>query len=97
MLFDTQSRRWRTLPEATHVDYPNWSSDSAYIYYSASRADGAELRRVSISDGRVQSLINLPAANVSAAYGWAGLTPDDRPLIARLDVPQVSQLELRPH
>jgi Tol biopolymer transport system component len=95
-LFDTHSRQWRPLADAVHVDYPSWSTDSAFIYYSTEGLASQQLRRVSVVDGKVELLIDLERANVFTAYWWAGLSADNAPLVSRLDPAQLVKLELRP-
>jgi Tol biopolymer transport system component len=79
-LYDTRRRAWRALANAHHVNEPNWSSDSQFIYYDM-EGQAFGLRRVRVSDGTVEELTSLPP--YSFARHWSGLTPQDEPLLLR--------------
>jgi Tol biopolymer transport system component/DNA-binding winged helix-turn-helix (wHTH) protein len=81
-LFDFRTATWQSFP-AVHVGEPAWSHDGKFIYYDT---EGGTyfLRRVRISDGRVEELADLLHYPVVENYGWTcGLTPDDSPIILR--------------
>jgi hypothetical protein len=80
MLFDFSTNEWRPT-SAAHVNNPNWTSDSRFIYYDT---EGNErmLQRVRISDGRVEQLADLRDYPRVAAW-WSGLSPKNEPLLLR--------------
>jgi Tol biopolymer transport system component/DNA-binding winged helix-turn-helix (wHTH) protein len=80
MLFDFTTRTWRSLG-ADHVNQPTWSRDGRYIYYDTEGRTHA-LRRVRISDGLVDELVNLETFP-RTTYWWSGLALDDSPIILR--------------
>jgi len=90
-LFDTTTKRWRTL-DATHVNNPTWSHDSRYVYYDT-EGQAFALRRVSATDGRVEHLARMDFP--IAVHGWSGLTPDNSPMVLKnLSTPKIYALTL---
>ena len=79
-MLDVLTGTWRALA-ADHIRTPNWSHDSQFIYYDTEGVVRC-LRRVRLSDGKVEDLMDLSHYQV-AAYWWSGLTPDDSPMILR--------------
>jgi Tol biopolymer transport system component/DNA-binding winged helix-turn-helix (wHTH) protein len=78
-LFDTTTRRWRTT-SAVHVNNPNWSHDSQFVFYDTEGGIKA-LRRLRIESDEVVDLTNLDV--MTPVYGWSGLSPDGSPLILK--------------
>ncbi len=79
-LFDFSTNAWRST-NAAHVNNPNWTSDSRFIYYDT-QANERTLQRLRISDGRVEQLANLRDYPSLAAW-WSGLSPKNEPLLLR--------------
>jgi Tol biopolymer transport system component len=77
---------WTTLTQM-RVDYPNWSRNSDYVYFSTRFESGEEaIYRVSLASRnteRVTSLVGTPRAFNEIYNQWVGLAPDDSPLILR--------------
>jgi Tol biopolymer transport system component len=93
-LFDFETQTRRSI-EAERVNNPNWSRDGRYIYYDTDGQPRA-LRRVRISDGRVEELINMETFPTVAAYWWSGLAPDDSQIIFRtIGSAEIYALELK--
>jgi Tol biopolymer transport system component/DNA-binding winged helix-turn-helix (wHTH) protein len=91
-LFDVTTGSWRVF-EANHIDNPTWSKDSQSIYYHTEGGAGA-LRRVRISDGKVEEIANLEGFPMRA-YWWSGLSLDDSPLVLRhVGGPEIYALHL---
>lgn len=91
-VFDTVTSHWRAL-DADHVNSPNWSNDSRFIYYDTEGGSFA-LRRVSLGDGTIQELATLDFL-MAGVYGWVGLAPDDSPIALRnLTAPQIYAMTL---
>jgi Tol biopolymer transport system component len=83
-LFDFETQRWQELTGGGPIGYPNWSRDGKYIYYDAGTGDQAGFYRVRISDHKVERIANLKDIRRTGFIGpWAGLTPDDSPLLLR--------------
>ena len=80
MLFDFSTNEWRPT-SAAHVNNPNWTNDSRFIYYDT-QANERTLQRVRISDGRVEQLADLRDYPSVAAW-WSGLSPKNEPLLLR--------------
>jgi eukaryotic-like serine/threonine-protein kinase len=83
LLFDFRSQKWTKLATA-NFGYPSWSRDSKYIYFDTLGNHGA-FCRVRISDRKMERIISLTGlARKMGAFGpWAGLGPDESPLITR--------------
>jgi hypothetical protein len=78
------------------VGNPTWSHDGQFIYYDTEGGTHM-LRRVRVSDGRVEDLVDLLHYPL-AAYWWNGLAPDDSPIILRsLRATEVYALALDVH
>jgi Tol biopolymer transport system component/DNA-binding winged helix-turn-helix (wHTH) protein len=88
LLYDMNAATTRQLAE--FADYPNWSSDGKYVYYSTlSRAyllspEKTGVFRVNVADGSVERVAPLPPFPLSGNWGiWCGLAPDDSVLVMR--------------
>ena len=83
-LFDSKTQRWQELTGGGPIGYPNWSRDGKYIYYDAGTGDQAGFYRVRTSDHKVERLANLKEIRRTGFFdSWAGLAPDDSPLLLR--------------
>jgi Tol biopolymer transport system component len=84
-LFDFKTQKWQELTVGLLIGYPNWSRDGKYIYYDAGTGDQAGFYRVRISDHKVERIANLKDVRRTGLSGstWAGLAPDDSPLLLR--------------
>ncbi len=95
MLFDFTSGKWRSLG-VDHVNNPTWSRDGTHIYYDTEGTVHV-LRRVRISDGRMEELASL-AGYPSTTYWWSGVALDDSPIILRnLGAVEVYALDIERH
>jgi eukaryotic-like serine/threonine-protein kinase len=77
---------WRELVRGQIVDYPSWSWDSDYVYFSSPSSDGTLFYRVRIADHKLEPVANvgLPRGLASGSFGaWSGLAPDNSPLLLR--------------
>jgi Tol biopolymer transport system component len=84
-LFDVASRKWEPLVAARSA-YPEWSKDSKYVYFSDPFTTQAPFYRVSVSDRKLQRLVNLGDYGrlAQGRFGWwTGLGPDDSLLATR--------------
>ena len=79
-IYDRQTKTWRALPRALHVNTPSWSHDSAFVYYDTEGSPRV-LRRVRIADGSVEDVTSLEGHAI--VLGWSGLAMDDSPLLLR--------------
>jgi eukaryotic-like serine/threonine-protein kinase len=82
-LFDFKTQRWQDLTSGGPIGYPNWSKDGKYIYYDAGSGDQAGFYRVRISDHKVERIVSLKDIRRTGSFLWAGLAPDDSPLLLR--------------
>jgi Tol biopolymer transport system component/DNA-binding winged helix-turn-helix (wHTH) protein len=80
-LYDVRAREWRDLG-VEHVSDPVWSHDSSYLYFGGEGPrQFSGIFRVRISDGSEDKVSDFGITK--RAYGWAGLTPDDAPIVLR--------------
>jgi len=83
-LFDFKTQRWQELTAGAPIGYPNWSRDGKYIYYDAGSGDQAGFYRVRVSDDKVERIADFKYVRRAGSLGaWAGLTPDESPLLLR--------------
>src|SRR6266446_186011 len=82
LLFDFTTQKWVELV-TMFVSYPNWSRDGKYVYFDSPSGDDPALSRVRISDHKLERLVSLKGFRRSGDFYWAGLTPDDSPLVVR--------------
>lgn len=86
LLFDLKTQDWGELTSGSTIGWPNWSRDGNYIYYDALVGNEAGFYRVRISDRKIEPLVSfkdLRRATVGIFGPWAGLAPDDSPLVLR--------------
>ena len=84
ILYDTGSHDARTLVGL--ADYPIWSADGKYVYYSTLFWGGhdAGIYRWQLSTGRLEKVLEAPEFGLGGIWGvWFGLTPDGDPLVVR--------------
>jgi eukaryotic-like serine/threonine-protein kinase len=85
-LFNFKTKRWEELTSGPQVGYPNWSHDGKYIYYDTQLGNEAGFYSVRISDHKVERITNfkdVQRASCGPFGAWAGLAPDDSPLVLR--------------
>jgi Tol biopolymer transport system component len=86
VLYDMVSGASRQLAEL--ADYPSWSADGKYVYYSTLTPDIAREKtgvyRVKIADGSIELVVPAPNFPLAGSWGiWSGLTPDGSILLVR--------------
>jgi eukaryotic-like serine/threonine-protein kinase len=79
-VFDFTTRRWEELTSGFGVGYPNWSRDGKYLYFDSSGPETG-FYRVRISGHKLERIVSLKDVRRAGTLGWAGLTPDDSPLV----------------
>jgi serine/threonine protein kinase/Tol biopolymer transport system component len=84
LVFDFKTQKWATLVELP-LGYPQWSHDSAYVYFRAYLMGGDVIERVRLSDRKVEQIVSLKAFHdAPSAFGsWVGLDANDAPLLMR--------------
>jgi Tol biopolymer transport system component/DNA-binding winged helix-turn-helix (wHTH) protein len=84
ILYDTVSHETQTLAEL--ADYPIWSADGKYVYFSNLyfRGDDAGIYRWQLSNHHVEKVMASPDYRLGGVWGvWFGLTPGGDPLVVR--------------
>ena len=82
VLFDFQTGKWSDLIQTT-IDFPNWSRDGQYIYFTH-YADNPAILRIRISDRKLAQVANLRGFLTTGFWRfWLGLDPEDAPLMLR--------------
>jgi hypothetical protein len=85
MVFDSKTQKWTELAKIV-VGYPEWSRQGDYIYFSTYPPAGQPggVFRVRISDHKLEEVVGLKDFRQAPDWGeWAGLAPDDSPLLVR--------------
>ena len=82
MLYDSQTKSWRQLAHQSIAD-PAWGQKDQYIYFHDFVQPGQPLYRVDIKTDQIQPIANLKDLRAADAvdYRFAGLTPDNVPLV----------------
>ncbi len=82
-IFDFTTQKWEELTSGFEVGYPNWSRNGKYLYFDSLLTSGTSFYRVRISDHKLERIVSLKdVRRASGMFGaWAGLTPDDSPLL----------------
>ena len=84
MLFDVSAQRWAEFVRMP-IGYPCWSHNGQYLYFDSIFSEDPAFYRIRISDHKLERLVGL--SGIRRFWGplgeWAGLAPDDSPLITR--------------
>jgi eukaryotic-like serine/threonine-protein kinase len=84
LLFDFRTQKWVEELTNLFVGYPSWSRNGKYIYLDGSLGDDPAFMRVRISDRKLERIVSLKGLKRAGNLGpWAGLAPDDSPLLVR--------------
>jgi Tol biopolymer transport system component len=84
-LFDLKGQKWTELTQ-TQADYPSWSHDGKYVYFSSTAGGEPAFYRVQIKNHKLELVTSLKDVNrpTSGTFAsWTGLTHDDSPLALR--------------
>jgi hypothetical protein len=84
MFFDVNAQKWEECCEASSFNYPSFSRDGKYIYFSD--VPSAAFYRERLGDRKIEPVAKIDAPGgmkLGDFYYWSGLTPDDSPLFLR--------------
>lgn len=83
-LFDFHTGRWQLLADIPAC-YPNWSNDSAFVYFAPFSAANRAIFRVAIHNHKVNKISDLNGVERGSFFmgDWIGLAPDNSPLVIR--------------
>jgi len=85
--FDFTTQQWSTLVNF-RGEFPNWSPDGKYLYFSTMRGDEAVLYRVGVRDRSLELVTSLKEVRrslIDSWYSWVGIAPDGSILAMRDD------------
>jgi Tol biopolymer transport system component len=85
VVFDLKAQKWTELTR-TQADYPAWSHDGRYVYFSTTAGGEPAFYRVQVKDHkleRVASLKDVKRPTSGTFASWTGLAPDDSLLALR--------------
>jgi hypothetical protein len=84
MLFDFATQKWEVAAQL-NANFFIWPSDSETLYFDTALEKDPAFYRLRIRDRKLERLLSLrDIRRVSASLGpWAGLTPDNSPLVLR--------------
>ncbi|MFB3922278.1 MAG: protein kinase [Terriglobia bacterium] len=86
VLFDFGRQKWETLVKLGSPNYPNWSKDGQYVYFSDPFDRNLPSYRIRVSDRKVEHLVdfaNYGRLAIGRFGWWTGLAPDDSILAIR--------------
>jgi Tol biopolymer transport system component len=86
LLFDVAAQTWNELDSGQNYNYPMWSRDSKYVYFSNPLELGVPFYRLRVADRKMERVSNadLPRGLAWGIFGsWTGLAPDDSPVLIR--------------
>jgi Tol biopolymer transport system component/DNA-binding winged helix-turn-helix (wHTH) protein len=86
LLFDLTTQTWSELDGGHEYNYPTWSRDAKYLYFSDPLENGIPFYRLRVADRRLERVANanFPRGVPWGLFGqWTGLTPDESPLLMR--------------
>ena len=87
-LYDTQSRKWKTLLRRQKpFGFITWSHDAAAIYFNTVLTVQPTIYRLRVRDGTLSPIADLSSYRLYPKFvglgSWGGLTPGDVPLLVR--------------
>jgi Tol biopolymer transport system component/DNA-binding winged helix-turn-helix (wHTH) protein len=88
LLFDERMQKWSefTTSKTLSVDWPRWSGDSRYVYFSPSTEGKVRfLDRLGVTDRKLERVASadLPEGTTGMFGHWAGVATDGSPLWLR--------------
>ena len=100
-LFDQQTKKWSEVAKrASGSAWPQWSSDSKYVYLGHDpelRAGSFHVYRLRVTDRKIEPVasVNVPEGLVGVWGGWMSTAPDGTPLLLRdLSIQEIYALDV---
>jgi Tol biopolymer transport system component len=99
-LFDQQTKKWSEVAESPSGGWPQWSSDSKYIYFIHDpelRKGSFHVSRLRVTDRKIEPVasVNVPEGLVGVWGGWMSTAPDGTPLLLRdLSIQEIYALDV---
>lgn len=82
MLLSERTGKWRELTRE-YVDYPEWSSDSRYIYVNTLMYRKPAVLRFRAEDGKAEEIFRSEGPFIGVWGWWSGPAPDGSILLLR--------------
>jgi Tol biopolymer transport system component len=85
LVFDEARQQWRKVADGVNGNDLSWSADSQYLYASRPAGNQPEILRISVSDAKVETAIDLRsfAALSGQIDTWFALAPDGSIIFSR--------------
>jgi Tol biopolymer transport system component len=96
LLFDRETQKWSELLSKIPGAWPQWSSDSKFVYLSHF-GHGAALYRVRIADRKTERVaaVDVPGGVTGYATSWMSMAPDGSFLLLRdLSIQEIYALDV---
>lgn len=84
MIFDLNRQKWTRWCQASQFNYPVFSRDGTYLYFSD--PDAGMIYRLRVGQSQIEPVakIDVPGGlKQDDFWYWSGLAPDDSPLVVR--------------
>jgi Tol biopolymer transport system component len=84
LLFDVAAKKWSEIAHGS-IGMCQWSPDSKYVYFDAGSDVEPIIRRLRISDRKIETVASYKNLRRVVLFGWPwmGLAPDGAPLLMR--------------
>jgi Tol biopolymer transport system component len=87
-IYDFKTNKWKILlTEPGSGNWPSWSHDSRWIYYTGSNqgpGNRVKILRISVDGGAPEKIVDLQDFRATGYdLNWYGLDPEDNPLMLR--------------
>ena len=83
-MYTFATRKWQELASGFVFLNPEWSHDSNYLYVDVSFGRKPSIQRIHIADHKMEQVADLNGFRRNGLFRfWAGLAPDDSPLLMR--------------
>ena len=83
LIYDFMGEKWQELARLP-ANSASWSRDGKYIYFDTLSTGDPSIFRVRMSDHEVSRVLSLKGLRRAWTFGWwAGLAPNDSPLVLR--------------
>ncbi len=84
-IFDFETQRWSAPFHMWGLGFPQWSSDSQWIFFEAASSEGSRgIYRIRVTGGEAEHIADVKVQDWTGwFFTWFGLDPTDAPLVLR--------------